>query len=165
MNPLQTIAGGYKRLRHSYGFGVHSPSAFRMVCDVLIDRRGYTYYDFDRLETATQPASQRRRTRILHRLAARYPCRDVIIDDSIPEAWRLALAPAQLDTAEGTLLVARSLPDALPTQGVTALFNLSPQDLAELERMMQYGILLAGKDAAIAILNPKTRFVKYTVRI
>ncbi len=34
----------YKRLRHSRGFGVHSPSAYRLVREVIHPSRGYAYY-------------------------------------------------------------------------------------------------------------------------
>lgn len=38
------FADWYKRLRHSKGYGVHSPFAFRMVLETLNPPRGYRYY-------------------------------------------------------------------------------------------------------------------------
>ena len=34
----------YKRLRHSKGFGIHSPSAYRIIREVLCPSRSYRYF-------------------------------------------------------------------------------------------------------------------------
>lgn len=39
----------YKRLRHSRGYGVHSPSAYSLVREVIRPSRGYEYYAERRL--------------------------------------------------------------------------------------------------------------------
>lgn len=53
--------GWIARYRHSKGFGVHSPFAFRFITEVFGER--YPYYDFDRLTSARQ--------RLVFRIAAR----------------------------------------------------------------------------------------------
>lgn len=40
----------YKRLRHSRGFGIHSPSAYRMICEILRPSKLYGYYAYADLE-------------------------------------------------------------------------------------------------------------------
>lgn len=53
--------GWLAKYRHSKGFGVHSPFAFRFITEVLGER--YPYYDFERLKNPHQ--------RLLYRIAAR----------------------------------------------------------------------------------------------
>lgn len=36
----------FRRLRHSRGFGIHSPSAYSFVRDTLCPARGYAYYSY-----------------------------------------------------------------------------------------------------------------------
>ncbi len=45
------LAAAYKRWRHGRGYGVHSPYAFRMVCDVLRLPRGYAYHAYAPIAT------------------------------------------------------------------------------------------------------------------
>ncbi|MDE6288811.1 MAG: hypothetical protein K2M00_08525 [Muribaculaceae bacterium] len=45
----------YKRLRHSRGYGVHSPSAYSLVRDVIRPARGYEYYAERRLPRLRGP--------------------------------------------------------------------------------------------------------------
>ena len=62
MNPWES----YLRWRHSRGFGVHSPFAYRFVTDVL--RPGqygyYAYHEADRLVTMPKYAAWSRRKEI-----------------------------------------------------------------------------------------------------
>ncbi|MDE6301480.1 MAG: hypothetical protein K2M19_07165 [Muribaculaceae bacterium] len=65
------IGEWYKRLRHSRGFGVHSPFAYRMVREVLAAPRGCAYY----AESALDRRDLRRLYRILVEL---HPCEVII---------------------------------------------------------------------------------------
>lgn len=40
----------YRRLRHTYGFGVHSPLAYRLVREVLNPRRGLAWYGYEDID-------------------------------------------------------------------------------------------------------------------
>ncbi|MDE5869009.1 MAG: hypothetical protein K2H18_02150 [Muribaculaceae bacterium] len=42
----------YKALRHTYGFGVHSPFAFNLVKDVVRPGRGYGWYGYEDIDAA-----------------------------------------------------------------------------------------------------------------
>ena len=44
MNPLSQIADRYRRWRHTRGFGVHSPIAYRIITEALYLRPPYAYY-------------------------------------------------------------------------------------------------------------------------
>ncbi|MBQ5722611.1 MAG: hypothetical protein IIV64_00270, partial [Muribaculaceae bacterium] len=69
----QRFAQWYKRLRHSKGFGVHSPYAFMLVGQLL--NCPYRYYAYDDIEgyLLNQPDSRRLRhdARLLIRIVGR----------------------------------------------------------------------------------------------
>lgn len=75
------VASWYKRWRHSRGFGVHSPYAYRIVTEVLNPGRRYAYY----LEE-TLPS---RRLRLLYRVIAELRPASIVI--SAPESERKVL--------------------------------------------------------------------------
>lgn len=73
-----------QRLRHSRGFGVHSPFAFRFILEVL--RENLPYYDYRQLPT--------RRGRLAFRLAACLQPSALLTDhapDDLSHAAKLAL--------------------------------------------------------------------------
>lgn len=69
MNPLQNIFRYLNRLRHSRGFGIHSPYAFRFVNDV-IRPKSYGYYAYDTIDAdPLLPASMANKAKWLVRIA------------------------------------------------------------------------------------------------
>lgn len=114
----------YRRLRHSFGFGVHSPFAFRFVRDVVRAPRSSRYYCHKelRLLLRRHPWQLHRTGRLIFRLAARMGFRHVCLspgtDDSIENALRPAIGNADLRVdiplhpSSGTLAVCRA--DELP---------------------------------------------------
>lgn len=72
----------YKRWRHTRGFGVHSPFAYRMVKEVVSPPRGYAYY-------AEFRPRMDRRERVFYRLGV------FLSDCGLPQASRIppALTP------------------------------------------------------------------------
>ncbi len=85
-----------RRLRHSFGFGVHSPFAFRFVRDVVRAPRSCSYYCHDELHSLLRPLPrQRRRTcKLIFRLAARMGFRHVCISAGADNAIKHAVSPA-----------------------------------------------------------------------
>ena len=63
------IATLYKRWRHSRGYGVHSPFAFRIVRNVIQSPKGYGYYGYEVINRMAA-GRLRRQLRMLLRLAA-----------------------------------------------------------------------------------------------
>lgn len=60
--------GWWQRLRHSRGFGVHSPSAYRYIREVLRER--YAYYAYERIDAyAAAFPGGRSQARMLLRIA------------------------------------------------------------------------------------------------
>lgn len=67
------IARGYKRWRHSRGYGVHSPFAYNLVDQVIRANRKYSYYGYEDIEDCLKkvPAQERKRLRHDARLVYR----------------------------------------------------------------------------------------------
>lgn len=61
--------GWYKRWRHSRGYGVHSPYAYKIVTEVLQSPRGYAYYGYEILGEGNSFCNHKFLRRLL-RLAA-----------------------------------------------------------------------------------------------
>lgn len=73
---MHRVAEAYKRWRHTRGYGVHSPFAFRMVGRVIRMPRGYRYYR----ESAPDALNnmERRYARLLLRLVAELDIRSAV---------------------------------------------------------------------------------------
>lgn len=112
------LAEYYLRWRHTRGFGVHSPYAYKLVMTVL-NPRGVTYYGYAEVEKTareySRPEAVRRDIKdgcLLLRLCAFLNTRDVFLDVRVPHAledaasavYRDALYPE--DPRDADLIVA-----------------------------------------------------------
>jgi len=94
----------WQRLRHSHGFGVHSPSAYRFITEVL--NQPLPYYGYDRLDKlAAEPHLARLLFRVLVALGPRRvgvlsadPARRALLETIV----RTALPQAELFAATGS---------------------------------------------------------------
>lgn len=59
----------YKRWRHTRGFGIHSPFAYRVVCDII--SQPYHFYDYDMIDAELESVRRSRKLRNLCRLLLR----------------------------------------------------------------------------------------------
>lgn len=88
----------YRRWRHTKGYGVHSPYAYRLVRLALHPSRGYGYYGYDAIEE-TLPAGEnygqtkRKDARLLLRLVATAGARRVVAE-TVPPVWLEVAAEA-----------------------------------------------------------------------
>lgn len=97
------LAEPYLRWRHTHGFGVHSPYAYKLVTTVL-NPRGVTYYGYAAVEKAgreySKPEVMRRDIKdgyLLLRLCAFLNTRDVYLDVSVPYTLEDAAAAVYRD--------------------------------------------------------------------
>lgn len=181
---LGLLAEGYKRRRHSYGFGVHSPLAYRLVRTVLMERCCYyAYADIaDALDASASGCRRRlRRAKMLHRLAARFPRTAVRRLGTLPREYAVAvetaLPRANSDNGKPSLTVgcagdsisAAQLVDEaaghISDGDVFALFGIDRNAAKTVWEAMPYGVLLAGKDALIAVADSGVTKISYTVAI
>ena len=178
------MAEGYKRRRHSCGFGVHSPLAYRLVRSVLMDR--YSYYAYadiaDALDASAGDCRRRlRRAKMLHRLAARYPRPSVRLFGTLPREYAVAVETAlpQASAASGqpsltvgctddklsAARLAQEVTGQLADGSVAAVFGIDSAAIETVRAAMPYGVLLAGTDALIAVIDSRVTKVSYTVVI
>ena len=170
------IFDAYIRWRHTRGFGVHSPLAFRLVEDVLTSK--YEYYAYPEIEDATDtaaphPGLTRRRALMLHRLAGRLPhCREAYLGD-VPEQMRLAVRLAGR-SGEGrlTVAVAPSLEDfrtisrrVNSDEEVIALFDAAPEQIILLAAAVYPGVRLIAKNSAIIVVDKRVSQATYAVNL
>ena len=184
MNILRRLCRSYLRWRHTRGYGVHSPLAYRIVCDVLQEHdRYYAYPEIDAATRSSERGCGRcmRRARMLHRLASRFPALRAETGENLHPAMKLAVGEAKYSGShpQASSLIAaqgdeaRSVIGRLPEmctearngRVILALFSLTQVEIDELWEGMDCGVLLAGRDAAIAVLDAGVSKVRYTVRL
>ena len=92
------LGRSYKSLRHTYGFGVHSPFAFRMVKDVVRPGRGYAWYGFEDIDAAVNAGKTsigiERKAKLLHRLLAFLNPSSLFLPPGIDPVFHVAAAAA-----------------------------------------------------------------------
>ena len=82
----------WQRLRHGRGFGVHSPSAYRYIREVLCER--YSYYAYEQIDAvADSLPGGRSRARMLLRVAIHARQADIAVTGS-PDVVRRVVAYA-----------------------------------------------------------------------
>lgn len=165
-----TLGEWLRRYRGSRGYGVHSPSAFRIVTEVVRAPKGVVYYGEERL--ATMPDAYGRdleRARLLLRLAAMLQPSQVWMAGKAPSVLRDALSmagvlriyeaaafPERRKDADLVVLWQKMPPkkemQALLNSGKTiAGFGMKPQKVALLRDWLDSGVLIDGLESFIVI--------------
>ena len=178
---------GYLRWRHSKGFGVHSPYAYRFVVDVL--RPGpYALYSYDEIDPYLNKAEYHdyrliKRVKFLLRLINFLKTERIVSSGQIRE-MELAckasgiplLLSSEISGAEklkkGDLVVvdSRETSSVLPGKGIqegVALFALSPNpEISKLlETPIERGLLMKGKKRLLLIPRPEMAYLSYEVNL
>lgn len=175
----------YKRWRHSRGYGVHSPFAYRIVKQALFPKRGYAWYGYALIEGNENEyitISERRRARMLLRLAAFLDIGSAYIQTDVNGPYYRALKGScsklliydnlnRLDDCSmvcvngGEVSIDR-LKSYIAIPGRTLLIeNVKPEDREILYDAMDEGVMLYGKRNAILISRIAMQKVRYSVRI
>ncbi len=172
----------YKRLRHAYGFGVHSPFAYDLIKTVVTPGK-YSYYgysDIDReiLKPGTEVyPTLRNDARFLLRLLVFLRPSELLLYPSKQPIFATAAK------AVGVKVASESLPkrsllliyDKAPksgwaaqniTDGIAILaFNPSPQLRDEIKAAMTDGLVLEGRHTFLAIPRPEMAMTYYSVKM
>lgn len=98
-NPLHILSERYRRWRHSRGYGIHSPFAYRLVTEALHLRHGYSYYAETDPRLEADEICQSAEARALYRLTIflRNEHKDpltIYIGADSPSVWRTAVTLA-----------------------------------------------------------------------
>lgn len=180
-NPLEALAESYKRLRHTHGYGVHSPFAFEML-EKILPHRGYSYYADDEIDNSARSHKESRRARMIHRLVARYGLCDVWVSPEVSPCLLQAIRKA------GTgLKVRKDAADMLRSQFILDCNeSLTPERIVELlrsaDRMIMIldcgenvagtigregfpGLMFYSPDCLLMASRKGMRFTSYSVRL
>ena len=178
------LASWYKRLRHSYGYGVHSPFAYALVRRAVSPGRycWYGYADIDAALYDNPSRGVRRQARILLRLAASLSPRSVFLPMRSHSAYHAALEAAdsrmhierrpakaagcEMICSNGEFIPYPVLAECLSRPGgVVALRDVSPDWPERLFEGMEEGLMLRGRRNALLVAREGMRKVAYTVNI
>lgn len=172
-------ADAYRRLRHTYGYGVHSPFAYMFVTEIL--RTSCEYYAEADIRDSFRHAdtAQMLDALLLHRMAARLRFRKAYIDPRagkpVAEAVRAADSRIHIEHrprhAQGCdlMYVTHPAPAAdipLPCEGGALLLRGASHDtMRRLCAMMTRGLALYSPAALLLIDRPGMTFTSYTVML
>ena len=89
----------YSRLRHARGFGIHSPSAYRLIREVLRPSSRYAYYAYPQLKRIAVKPYTAAELKLIFRLLAEFQPGSVAVvgskrRDAMVETVRLAVPSA-----------------------------------------------------------------------
>ena len=177
----------YLRWRHSKGFGVHSPYAYRFITDVLNPGR-YGYYAYNQLEFLSRGLSKgspvffRNAKFLIRLLIFLHTKRIITCGEKYPEAQVAAKAlkliyfnkdsKSAITFKPGDLLIL--LPNgnvdlsviekAIGSQIPVLAFNPSPEMRELLEKPIENGVLFNGISKILLIPRSELHYVSYEIR-
>lgn len=185
MNPLSSIAGAYKRWRHSRGFGVHSPFAYNLVTNAI--RPGaYSYYGYDLIDDILLDPNtptgrwQKRDARLLLRILVTLGCRHLWIAPPGQPVFHAAANGAGAechnfstevpDGKDNFLLLWKDGCDTKAVESWLAkgiplmAINPSPEISALVGKMVKRGTVFSGTRITVAIPREEMALAEYSMK-
>ena len=174
----------YKRLRHTYGFGVHSPFAFRMVKDVVRPGRAYCWYGYEDIDAGvnSRRASVRieRQAKMFHRLLSFLNPQSLFLPHGIDPLFHTAATTVdsrmkierkpklarecEMIATHESFISLDSLKEHILTPGHSVVIMNAPQGWAEtLFETLPQGLMLYGRHNAIIVNRPDMMKVSYAI--
>lgn len=178
---IKRIFESYKRLRHTKGFGVHSPMAYSVVKQVISLGNSYAYYGYSEIDHAARCGGGcRRSARILLRLASHTDVRDAWIPHSAPTIYKAALMASRSDIrlrhglenitkcdmmcSDAALTPLSTLCEYVSAPGRTLALRNAPEEWQQkIFDAMEGGIMLYGKRNLIIITREEMQKVSYSI--
>lgn len=174
----------YRRLRHTYGFGVHSPFAYSLVTNVVRPGRRYAFYGYEDIDATFGSRvlpGVRREARMLLRLAAFLRPREVFLPSGIHAAYHASLHAAgvreivrrpkladrcDMICTHGDFLPEHLLRECLSRPGsVVAIRDVPPAWAQRLFRSLGDGLMILGRRNAVLIHRTDMQPLCYTMKI
>lgn len=184
---FDSFAQWYKRLRHSKGFGIHSPFAFMLVNEIINCRcRYYGYDDIELYIDSMKGRKQRRLARLLIRLVGRISFKKFIVigkaDDVLIKAVEIADSRVEIERGveevlSSSLIYVTELCDAdedlsasMQVDGNVFVFDgLYDSELRKqyeyLVSECRHGVVFEDCDMSIVFVRNHLPFVKYSMMI
>ena len=156
----------YKRLRHSRGFGIHSPWAYRFVTEAIRPHRGYAYYAY-RSAIMRRPLAVN--PRLLFRVILHLRPKSVTIAAptemvaAYEDIVKIAAPEAEIKASGGELLICVGMSEAVLDGTRHAVFtNKRNKGLSRLTAGMQRGHVYLSRRAAI-VADCKAPFQRFDI--
>lgn len=183
------VSETFKRFRHSRGYGVHSPFAYRLVMNVVHPGSLYEYYGYFDIDATLASADcrscvawrMRADARLLLRLAATLRPKKVFVDPELHTVYttalhaadsRMALTgdPAQAEDCDLIVASAPTTPLPLLEKGVdrgtaVVLYDTDGKTSERLFSQLGEGLMLHSPDRAVIIPRPGMARVEYSVNL
>lgn len=174
----------WRRIRHTYGFGVHSPFAFRMVKEVVSPGRGYAWYGYEDIDAAvnSRRASWKimRQAKMFHRLLSFLNPKSLFLPLGIDPLFHTAAAASdsrmrierkpklandcEMIATHSSFLPIERLRTHLQTPGHSVVVMNIPSGWAQtLFESLPEGLMLYSRRNAIIIHRPEMMKVAYTI--
>ncbi len=125
--------GWWKRLRHSRGFGVHSPSAYRFIREVICERLPYYGYEQADRRAGEWPLGGQKSLRLWLRLCAHFSPDAIAV--CIGSAARDCVCSIAAQTCPKANLLPRSVADA----GLIIMCDSRPGEAREALKAVRNG--------------------------
>ena len=177
---LSALAEKYRRLRHTYGYGVHSPYAYLLLEQTRRIPR-YAYYADDEIIKSAEGLGCRvkRRALMLHRLAARYHFDRVFLTADVPEPFILAIKKgdpnieicrdftekAHLAISCGELQNIAIIETLLNDGAIVIIFSKKAVETLKTGLKEYRGLMLHGDDFILIQKREDMAFTKYSVAL
>ena len=161
---------------------MHSPFAYKIVKDVLVGHRGYSYYGYEIIDKSKSSRGDKKSAKILLRLAARLDVGSTFMPEDTPDVFLNALKAAdtrmsiltdislvdryRLICSKGDHLTLDILMRALERPGRILAIKDVPSGWAKrLFESLDEGLILEGKRNILIFSRPGMQKVSYTVSI
>lgn len=176
-----------QRIRHAHGFGIHSPSAFKFVTEIL--RTPYSYYAYDEIDGSISKKidrlpRMRHYAHLIHRIASRQNFNLCII---VSPAYEFFANAVRL--ADSRLEVCSTIPAEIPDKSLMLLHhdiinpheaaliirraaeslilmnNFNPKEIEKMTANAETGFNLIDQRFAIVCRTGRMKFVSYETRL
>lgn len=181
MNPFRRFAKSFLRKRHSRGFGVHSPYAFKFVGDV-IRPKNYGYYAYDAINDLPDVSPKiARKAKWFIRLAVFLKAKRFVVSSLSPQALSLAADALGIECRQlkddksfgfhpGDFMVIESSTSNLDIivkalDSSVAVLAVNPDNSLRqfLSRPIQNGLLFEDKNKMLLIPRKEMAYVAYDI--
>lgn len=149
--------GNIRRWWHTRGFGVHSPSAYRLIREVLCPSARYGFYAYRQLRKMAHTAEEYRTLCLIYRLLIEFQPRNVLItcpDSTMQSVVGLAHGNSESSPQEADFIIVNGgeVPDGVNPAAVFFCRNCVGL-VNEYARQMAKGHIFRSRRHALVVLN------------
>lgn len=184
MNPVSAICDGYLRWRHSKGYGVHSPFAYKIVTEVISPGKYgyYGYHEIDRIAAKRKSGYlSGRDLKLLLRLSIALHSKEIVgTSDESQELRKVAkcagasfreVKEGKIFSATPGLLVItpaitspKIVSNAINHGYALIAFDPSEKVKDEILKPLIHGVLFHGTRIFVLIPREEMEYVDYTIK-